>query len=170
MFSKDIYKKYNGFIYQILIPMSLALFCLLLFILIYPKQLELGDVLPYVVGTLCMIGFISFPLFLALNKGMKNLYVKSQLKIENGKIIYIKQAEFEWTAVGHVDEKHYYTINKIDSYNISRRWIKIFGDIDKEAINNERSLGVKKMNSVKIARAFDNDSEIIKLLENQKNK
>ena len=58
-------------------------------------------------------------------------------------------------------------INKIDSYNISCRWIKIFGDIDKEAINNERSLGIKKTNSVKIARAFDSDSEIIKLLENK---
>lgn len=169
-YSKDIYKKQNGRVYYVLSIIAFIFFVYGLSVIIrsvlnVPLLLELGD-FSVVMGCICIIGIIGFPLVLIINEGMKRLYAKSQLKIEDGKIVYVKQAEFEWTAAGHVNEKHYYTINKIDSYTISNRWFEILGDIDKEEINNGRSLGTKKVSSVKIARAFKSDSEIIKLLKN----
>ena len=168
-YSKEVYKKHNGKIYYVLSAILFIFFVYGLSIIVrgifkVPLLLELGD-FSIMIGCICVIGIIGFPLVLIINEGMKRLYAKSQLKIENNKIVYVKQAEFEWTAVGHVNEKHYYTINKINSYTISNRWFEILGDIDKEAINNGRSLGTKKVSSVKIARAFKSDSEIIKLLK-----
>lgn len=173
MFSKEVYKKHNGKVYYILSIITLICFIYGVSIVIrsifnIPLLIEFGD-FAMIVGFICIIGIVGYPLVLSLNKGMKNLYVKSELKIEENKIIYIKQAEYHWTAVGHVDEKHYYTINTIKSYNILGRWIIINGDIDKEVVNNNRSFGKQKISSVKIARAFDSDKEIISFINKNGN-
>ena len=99
MFSKDIYKKQNGFLFVIL---SWVMFLFLLFMVIsmifsngsitYPGFLEnYADFLSMFMGWLFMISFVGFPLSLCLYKGMKNLYVNSKLNINEDKIYYIQQ-------------------------------------------------------------------------------
>ena len=172
MFSKKVYKRQNGKIYHILSIITFICFLYGVSIVIrsifnIPLLIEFGD-FSIMIGIICVFGIIGFPFVLSLNKGMKNLYLKSKVKIENNKIYYTKQAEFHWTAVGHVDEKHYFVVNTIKSYQILSRWIIINGDIDVEIINNDRSLEKKKVNMVKIPRAFEYDNEIIKLITSQK--
>ena len=171
MFSKEVYKKHNGKIFLILAGITFVFFLIIIWAIFspnpieYPKFLEqYAEILSMTLGFLAMIGFVGFPLSLCLYKGMKNLYVKSTLYIKDKKIVYDKQAEFEWSAVGQIDEKHIFSVNKIDKYEITNRWIKIEGNIEKTVINKKRHLNTKNINSVKIARAFDTDEKIINFL------
>lgn len=174
MFSKEIYKKHNGKIFIILSGITFVFFLIIIWAIFspnpieYPKFLEkYAEVLSMTIGFLAMIGFVGFPLSLCLYKGMKNLYVKSTLDIKDKKIIYDKQSSFEWSAVGLIDEKHIFSVDKIESFKITNRWIKINGDIEKTVINKKRHLSTKTVNSVKIARAFDTDEKILKFLNNK---
>jgi len=172
MFSNEIYKKKNGYLFVIMSIITSILFLFGIFTVVCGAlgyQLSINnDYLPMLFGWLCIIGIIGFPFSLALYRGMKNLYVKSTLKLEDDKIIYDKQASYEWTAVGHVNEKHVFIIKKIDNFNISNRWIKVYGKIEKTVINNNKQLEKKEVSYVKIARSFETDDEIIKYLYNLK--
>ena len=175
MFSNEIYKKQNGFVFVVLSWITAFLFLLLLIIIFMPGQISYpgflenyADFLSMFIGWLCVIGFVGFPLSLSLYKGMKNLYVKSALKLEDNKIIYNKQASYEWSAVGRIDEKHNFCISKVNNYVVSKRWIKIDGQIEKTIINKDRHLDTKEVSSVKIARAFDTDQKIIEFLQKSK--
>lgn len=174
MFSKEVYKRHNGRIFLILAGITFIFFLIVIWAIFssnpieYPKFLEqYAEILSMTIGFLAMIGFVGFPLSLCLYKGMKNLYVKSNLNIKDKKIIYDKQAAFEWSAVGLIDEKHIFSVEKVDSFKITNRWIKIEGNIEKTVINKNRHLSTKNVNSVKIARAYETDEKIIKFLNNK---
>lgn len=174
MFSKDIYKKQNGFLFVIL---SWVMFLFLLFMVIsmifsngpitYPGFLEnYADFLSMFMGWLFMISFVGFPLSLCLYKGMKNLYVNSKLNINEDKIYYIQQTEALWTIFGRSTEYKIYNVLDIKNYEISKRWIKIYGHIEEETVYNKKKSDKKNIEYVKIARAFDTDNDIIKYLHN----
>ena len=54
----------------------------------------------------------------------------------------------------------------IKNYEISKRWIKIYGHIEEETVYNKKKSDKKNIEYVKIARAFDTDNDIIKYLHN----
>lgn len=171
MFSKEIYKKQNGSLFVILSTITFLLFLLLIIIILmsgqisYPDFLEkYDDFLSMLIGCLCMVGFVGFPLSLCLYKGMKNLYVNSKLNIDDNKIYYIQQTEAVWTIFGRSTEYKTYNILDIKNFEVSKRWIKVYGTIEKETIYNKRKSGKKNVDYVKIARAFDTDKKIIEFL------
>lgn len=172
MFSKEIYKKQNGSLFVILTTFTSIFFILLIIIILipgqltYPKFLEkYADFLSIFIGWLSVIGFVGFPLFLCLYVGMKNLYVNSKLNICNNKIYYIQQTENVWTIFGRSTEYKTYNILDINNFKISKRWIIIYGTIEKETIYNKRKFEKENVNYVKIARAFDTDKKVIEFLK-----
>lgn len=174
MFSKKIYKKQNGKIYYILSIVTLVFFVygasvVLRGALNIPLLFELGDFAP-VMGIISIIGIIGFPLVLALNKGMKNLYVKSKLKLDDNKIVYDRQVEYEWTAVGHLNTKNIYEISKFDDYKITSRWIILYGNFGYTEIYKGKNNSSSSTKIVKIARAFDTDKEIIDFIKKNSTK
>ena len=58
-------------------------------------------------------------------------YLKSKLKLDDNKIVYDRQVEYEWTAVGHLNTKNIYEISKFDDYKITSRWIILYGNFCK---------------------------------------
>lgn len=173
MFSKDIYKKQNGFLFVVLSWIMFFLFLMLVVTIFMPGQItypsfleKYADFLSMFIGCLCMVGFIGFPLSLCLYKGMKNLYVNSKLNINEDKIYYIQQTEVLWTILGRSTEYKIYNVLDIKNYEISRRWIKIYGHIEEETVYNKKKSDKKNIEYVKIARAFDTDNDIIKYLHN----
>lgn len=97
---------------------------------------------------------------------MKNLYVKSELKLDNNKIIYDRQVEYEWTAAGHLNTKNVYEISQFDDYKITTRWIMLYGNFRYTEIYKGKSNGKASTKIIKIARAFDTDKEIINFIKN----
>ena len=169
MFSKEIYKKQNGKVYYILSIITLICFVygvsiVLRSILNIPLFVELGD-FSIVMGFICIIGIIGFPLVLALNKGMEKLYMKSKLKLDNDKIIYNRQVEYEWTAVGHLNTKNIYEISDFDNYKITSRWIILYGNYRYTEIYKGKNNGKGATKTVKIARAFETDQEVINFIK-----
>ena len=76
MFSKNVYKNQNGKVYYILSIITFICFVYGISVIVrsifnIPLLFELGD-FAIVMGFVCIIGIIGFPLVLALNKGMKN--------------------------------------------------------------------------------------------------
>ncbi|MBQ9072266.1 MAG: hypothetical protein IJY25_03845 [Bacilli bacterium] len=175
MFSKEVYKKQNGSLFVILSLITSLLFLLLIVIIVMPGQItyptfleKFADFLSMFIGCLCVVGFVGFPLSLCLYKGMKNLYVNSKLGIDDNKVYYIQQTEAVWTIFGRSTEYKTYNVIDIKSFNISKRWIKIYGNIEKETIYNKRKSGKENVEVVKIARAFDTDEKIINFLNKNK--
>lgn len=171
MFSKEVYKKQNGFLFVILSWIMFFLFLILVVIIFMPGQItypnfleKYADFLSMLLGCLCMVGFVGFPLSLCLYKGMKNLYVNSRLNLKDDKIYYIQQTEAVWTIFGRSTEYKKYNILDIKKFEISKRWIKIYGQIEKEVVYNKRKLDKENIEYVKIARAFDTDRQIIDFL------
>lgn len=169
MFSKNVYKNQNGKVYYILSIITFICFVYGISVIVrsifnIPLLFELGD-FAIVMGFVCIIGIIGFPLVLALNKGMKNLYVKSELKLENNKIIYNRQVEYEWTAAGHLNTKNVYEISQFDDYKITTRWIVLYGNFRYTEIYKGKSNGKASTKIIKIARAFDTDKEIIDFIK-----
>jgi len=171
MFSKEVYKKQNGSLFVILSTITSLLFILLIIIILMPGQItypnfleKYADFLSMFIGWLCVIGFVGFPLSLCLYKGMKNLYVNSKLDIDDNKIYYIQQTEAVWTIFGRSTEYKTYNILDIKNFEVSKRWIKVYGTIEKETIYNKRKSGKENVDYVKIARAFDTDKKIIEFL------
>lgn len=171
MFSKEVYRKQNGSLFVILSTITAIMFLLLIIVIFmpgqitYPKFLEqYAEILSMILGCLCIVGFVGLPLSLCLYKGMKNLYVNSKLNIEDNKIYYIQQTEAVWTIFGRSTEYKTYNILDIKNFKVSKRWIKIYGTIEKETIYNKSKSGKKNVDCVKIARAFDTDKKIIEFL------
>ena len=174
MFSKEVYKKQNGKIYYVLSITTLICFIYGISVILrgalnIPLLFELGDFAP-VMGILSIIGIIGFPLVLALNKGMKNLYTKSELKLKDNKIIYNRQVEYEWTAVGHLNTKNVYEISEFNDYKITTRWIILYGIFEYTEIYKGKRNGNSSTKVVKIARAFDTDREIIDFIKKNSTK
>lgn len=174
MFSKDIYKKQNGFLFIVLSWAMFFYLLIIVFLLIfskdpitYPSFLEnYEDFLSILIGCLFMICFVGFPFSLSLYKGMKNLYVNSKLNINENKIYYIQQTEALWTIFGRSTEYKIYNVLNIKKYKISKRWIKIYGKIEEEVVYNKSKSNRKNVEYVKIARAFDTDKQVIEFLKN----
>lgn len=57
-------------------------------------------------------------------------YLKSKLKLDDNKIVYDRQVEYEWTAVGHLNTKNIYEISKFDDYKFTSRWIILYGNFE----------------------------------------
>lgn len=175
MFSKDVYKKQNGFLFVVLSWIMFFLFLMLLIIIFMPGQItypsfleKYADFLSMFLGWLCIIGFVGFPLVLCLYKGMKNLYVNSRLNIDDNKIYYIQQTENLWTIFGKSEEYKTYNILDIKKFKISKRWIKIYGQIEREITYNKKKSYKEIITYVKIARAFDTDKKVIEFLTKAK--
>lgn len=169
MFSKEVYKNQNGKVYYILSVVTLVCFIYGISVILrsvfnVPLLFELGD-FAIVIGFVCIIGIIGFPLVLALNKGMKNLYVKSELKMDNDKIVYDRQVEYEWTAAGHLNTKNIYEISEFNDYKITSRWIILYGNFKYTEIYKGRNNGKATTKIVKIARVFDTDKEVIDFIK-----
>lgn len=175
MFSKDVYKKQNGFLFVVLSWVMFFLFLMLIVIIIMPGQItypsfleNYADFLSMFLGCLCMVGFVGFPLSLCLYAGMKKLYVNSKLNINEDKIYYIQQTEALWTIFGRSTEYKIYNVLDAKKYEVSRRWIKVYGKIEEEVVYNKNKSDKKDIEYVKIARAFDTDKKIIEFLEKSK--
>ena len=135
----------------------------------YPSFLEnYADFLSMFLGCLCMVGFVGFPFSLCLYAGMKKLYVNSKLNINEDKIYYIQQTEALWTIFGRSTEYKIYNVLDVKNYEVSRRWIKVYGKIEEEVVYNKNKSDKKDIEYVKIARAFDTDKKIIEFLEKTK--
>ncbi len=177
MFSNDVYKKQNGLLFAILswIMFFYLLFMILLMIfckrpITYPSFLEnYAYFLSMLMAWLFIISFVGFPFVLCLYVGMKMSYVHSKLNINNDTIYYIQQTEALWTIFGRITEYKIYNILNVKNYKISRRWIKVYGQIEEEVVYNKNKLGKTNIGYVRIARAFDTDNNIIKYLKNINN-
>ena len=88
--------------------------------------------------------------------GYKRSLKWSKLSTEANVIIYDKLAEKMWTAVGHVEEHHIYTVSQVNSIKLTKRYFLITGKIHKVIINNDRLLEEKATTTVKIPRAYSN--------------
>lgn len=169
MFSKEIYKKQNGKIYYILSIVTLVFFVYGVSVVLrgalnIPLLFELGDFAP-VMGIISIIGIIGFPLVLALNKGMKNLYVKSKLKLDDNKIVYDRQVEYEWTAVGHLNTKNIYEISKFDDYKITSRWIILYGILNIQKYIREKTMVVHLQKLLKLQEYLIQIKKLLILLK-----
>lgn len=169
MFSKEIYKKQNGKIYYILSIVTLVFFVYGVSVVLrgalnIPLLFELGDFAP-VMGIISIIGIIGFPLVLALNKGMKNLYVKSKLKLDDNKIVYDRQVEYEWTAVGHLNTKNIYEISKFDDYKITSRWIILYGILNIQKYIKEKTIVVHLQKLLKLQEHLIQIKKLLILLK-----
>lgn len=177
MFSNDVYKKQNGLLFVILfwIMFFYLLFMIVLMIfskgpITYPGFLEhYADFLSMLMGWLFIISFVGLPFVSCLYIGMKKLYVNSRLNINDDKIYYIQQTEAFWTIFGRSTQYKIYNILNVKNYEVSRRWIKIYGQIEEEVVHNKNELDKKNIEYVRIARAFDTDNNIIKYLNNINN-
>lgn len=97
-------------------------------------------------------------------------YLKSKLKLDDNKIVYDRQVEYEWTAVGHLNTKNIYEISKFDDYKITSRWIILYGNFEYTEIYKGKNNGSSSTKIVKIARVFDTDKEIIDFIKKNSTK
>lgn len=118
-------------------------------------------VLPVIVAYL-FVSLVGFPLTSIIKKGYKRLIMGSAVTYNGETIIYDKLADCLWTAVGHVEEHHIYTISKIESVTTTKFAYTIKGSIEKVVINNGRKLESKSVSVVKIPNAYGNMERIIK--------
>lgn len=100
------------------------------------------------------VSFISFPIISVIKVGYKRLVVGSTVTYDHDTITYDKLAEYHWTAVGHVEEHHLYTVSAIDSVTATKFSYVLKGNIEKVVINNGRKLSEKRVSVVKIPNAY----------------
>lgn len=118
-------------------------------------------VLPLIVAYL-FVSIVGFPLISVIKKGYKRLVIGSTVTYDGETIIYDKLADRLWTAVGHVEEHHIYTVSKIDSVTTTKFSCVIKGSIEKVVVNNGRKLESKSVSMVKIPNAYANMERVIR--------
>lgn len=118
-------------------------------------------VLPVIVAYL-FVSIVGFPVVSVIKKGYKRLIIGSTVTYDKETIIYDKLADRLWTAVGHVEEHHIYTVSRIDSVTITKFAYVVKGSIEKVVVNNGRKLESKSVSVVKIPNAYANMERVIR--------
>lgn len=168
MFSKKVYNKQNGQIFIILNIITFIGFLLFIYtVFIATEPINVGDGLANVLSAFCILGFLGFPTALVAYSKDRQKYAQSSLVVENNKIYYMLSTYTGNTIIGPTTEEKYFDILKVNDYKITKRWIKIYGEIEQEIVYNDNPSSKKLVKSVKIARAFTNDKEVINLLDQQ---
>lgn len=169
-FSINVYNKQNGQIFIIFLGITFICFLFFLYTMYTDIKMEYIMIVSELLGFTAMFGFIGFIFAICLYVGQLKAYSNSELTLEDNQINYIKQTFSGITLLGYATEYQIYTVNKINDFKISKRWIKIYGEIEKQEVYRGRKYNDKKIvDSVKIARAFNTDKEIIDFL-NKPNK
>ena len=169
-FSTNVYNKQNGQIFIIFLGITFICFLFFLYTMYTDIEMEYIMIVSELLGFTAMFGFIGFIFAICLYVGQLKAYSKSELILEDNQINYIKQTFSGITLLGYTTEYQVYTVTKVNGFDISKRWIKIYGEIEKQEVYRGREYGDKKIvDSIKIARAFETDKEIITFL-NESNK
>lgn len=117
--------------------------------------------LPVIVAYL-FVSIVGFPVVSVIKKGYKRLIIGSTVTYDKETIIYDKLADRLWTAVGHVEEHHIYTVSRIDSVTTTKFAYVVKGSIEKVVVNNGRKLESKSVSVVKIPNAYANMERVIR--------
>lgn len=164
-FDKRTFNKGYGYIYTLLQNILILGFADAIIIVVlsavWGVTCTIPDMLQPIIAVYSLVSIVGFPIVTIIKKGYKRLIKGSTLVVKKNLLIYNKLAEKLWTAVGHVEEHHIYTVLNIDSIKITKFYYILVGDVSKEIINNGRKLDVQSVNLVKIPKAYA-DMERIK--------
>lgn len=123
---------------------------------------SIPDVLLPVIVAYLFVSIVGFPLVSIIKKGYKRLVIGSTVAYDDETIIYDKLADRLWTAVGHVEEHHIYTVSQIESVTSTKFAYVVRGSIEKVVVNNGRKLESKSVSVVRIPNAYANMERVIK--------
>ena len=123
---------------------------------------SISDKIVNAVAVYFVISLVGFPIISVMKRGNKHLIRESKLFYDGVTVLYDKTVDKLWTAVGHIEEHHIYNIRKINEIKVNRFFYIIVGEIEKEVINNKRTLGRVNVNTVKIPRAYKDMERMIK--------
>lgn len=158
-FDKKIFNHGYGLIYSLVQYIFAPGFLFIIFIVLSSPvngSITIPDMLVPFIAIYLMASFVSFPLATILKIGYKRLIIGSTVSYSNEILIYNKLADKLWTAVGHVEEYHLFTVSQIKSVAMTKRYFIITGEIEKTVINNNRKLSSVKVDRVKIPKAYTN--------------
>lgn len=165
-FDKKTFNWGYAFVYTILqcifVVGFVAAVCMVVLSSTMGATFTIPDLLLPVVVAYLFVSLVVFPLVSIIKKGYECLVKGSSVSCDGGTIIYDKLVDRLWTAVGHVEEHHIYTISKIESVTTTKFAYIIKGSIEKVVINNGRKLESKSVSVVKIPNAYANLEKIIK--------
>lgn len=159
-FNSKIFNRQAAFPLTVMQYVSITGFIVMVFIVVSGPFTDSQIPIPSSIAVFFFISFVVFPIVSVMKIGYKRGLKWSKLSTEANVIIYDKLAERMWTAVGHVEEHHIFTVSKINHVRQTRRWLLIMGDIHKVVINNGRTLKKTEVSSVKIPRAYGGMEEL----------
>lgn len=161
-FNSKIFNRQAAFPLTVMQYVSITGFIVMAIIVISGPFTDLQIPIPSSIAVFFFISFVVFPIVSVMKIGYKRGLKWSKLSTEANVIIYDKLAERMWTAVGHVEEHHIYTVSKVNSIKLTKRYFLITGEIHKVIINNDRLLEEKETTTVKIPRAYSSMEELDK--------
>lgn len=165
MFSKKIFNKHYGQIFIISNLITFIGFLLFIYVVFFAKEpMNVGDVLGFILGGFCILGFLGFPTSLVAYSKTKQKLERNKLEIENNKIYYMKIIVDTNSIIKTNEIEEYYDILRVDKFKIANRYIILYGDIIKEIKKNGKT--TKTIDKcIKIERAFNTDQLIINYLK-----
>ena len=155
-FNSTVFNRQWAFPFTVMQYASITGFILMVIAVILGATTDLHITVPSIIVVFFFISFVTFPIVRVIKIGYKRRLKWSKLSTEANVIIYDKLAEKMWTAVGHVEEHHIYTVSQVNSIKLTKRYFLITGKIHKVIINNDRLLEEKETTTVKIPRAYSN--------------
>ena len=165
-FDKKIFNWGYAFLYTLLQYIFVAGFAASVLIVVLSATMgatfTIPDALLPVTVAYLFVSIVGFPLVSVIKKGYKRLITGSTITYDDETVIYDKLADHLWTAVGHVEEHHVYTISQIESVTVTKAAYIVKGNIEKVVINNGRKLETKSVSTVKIPNAYANMERVIK--------
>lgn len=158
LFDKKVFNRGYGFIYSLFQNVFALGFILIVTIVVLSSTMNWSITIPDMfvpfVEVYLISSFVGFPLATILKVGYRRLVAGSDLSYDGKILRYKKLTDKLWTAVGHVEEYHLYTVLYIKSLKTTRRYFIITGEIEKNMINNNRILDSVKVDRVKIPKAY----------------
>lgn len=165
-FDKKTFNWGYAFIYTLLqcifVVGFIAAVCIVVLSSTMRATFTIPDVILPVIVAYLFVSIVGFPVVSVIKKGYKRLIIGSTVTYDKETIIYDKLADRLWTAVGHVEEHHIYTVSRIDSVTTTKFACVVKGSIEKVVINNGRKLESKSVSVVKIPNAYTNMERVIR--------